>query len=185
MMKKTASVLGCALLMLGSAAGVASAGDQWLHVRVEEFGRGAETVSVNIPLSMVKAVLPVIDPDDLDIGSIDFHHDKIDGIDLRELLAALQDAPDANFVTVRSEDENIRVAKEDGFLIVDADDRDEKVRVRMPLGVVEALLGGDGDRLDLMAALDRLAEFDGGDLVTVESDDESIRIWIDNSDSGD
>jgi hypothetical protein len=36
-----------------------------------------------------------------------------------------------------------------------------------------------------MAALDRLAEFDGGDLVTVESDDESIRIWIDNSNSGD
>ena len=185
MMKKTVSVLGCVLVLFGAVAGVAAAADQWFHVRVEEFGRGAETVNVNIPLSMVRAVLPMIDYDDLDIGSIDWNHNEIHGIDLRELLVALQDAPDADFVTVRSDHENIRVAKENGFLIVQADDRDEKVRVRMPLGVVEALLGGDGHQLDLLAALDRLAEFDGGDLVTVESDDESIRVWIDNSNSGD
>ena len=55
----------------------------------------------------------------------------------------------------------------------------------MPLGVVEALLGDGTGGLDLGAALARLSEYDAGDLVTVESDDTSVRIWIDTSQSGD
>jgi hypothetical protein len=77
------------------------------------------------------------------------------------------------------------VAKENGFLVVHADEEDgEKVRVTMPLEVVDAMLSGDSDELDLIAALDALASYNGGDLVTVESEDSHVRIWIDSSDSG-
>jgi len=58
------------------------------------------------------------------------------------------------------------------------------VRVRFPLDVVDALLSGGENELDLIAALDALADHGGGDLVTVESDDESIRVWIDTDADG-
>ena len=32
-----------------------------------------------------------------------------------------------------------------------------------------------------MAAIEALADYDGGDLVTVESDRERVRIWIDTN----
>ena len=90
-------------------------------------------------------------------------------------------------MTVRSEDETVRVAKERGFLLVEVNERrgNEHVLVKMPIGVVEALLGGDDGKLDLAAAIRRLGDFDGEDLVVVESDDSKIRIWIDADESGD
>ena len=38
---------------------------------------------------------------------------------------------------------------------------DEQVRVRMPLDVVDAMLSGPNNELDLLAGLRRLSEFDG------------------------
>ena len=184
MMKRITStapmILGCLLLALASTAGVAE--DRWLHVRVEEKGGSGEKVRVNIPLQMVQAILPAIETHQLRDGilDLDLDHGHLDGLDLRKILEALQDAPDADFVTVESEDESVRVSKDNGFLLVTADTDDEKIRVRMPLGVVEALLGdGEGTDLDLVAGLARLSEFDGGDLVTVQSNDTSVRVWID------
>ena len=179
-------IVGCVVMILAAAAGIANAGDQWLHVRVQESGNRGDAVSVNIPLQMIEAVLPMIEAEGLDHGRIDFGHGELHGIDLRELLEALQDAPDADFVTVKSDDEVVRVAKEDGFLLVRVEERDENVRIRMPLGVVEAALGNGNGRLDLVAALRRLGEYDGGDLITVESDDgDAVRIWIDSNAAGD
>ena len=179
---KAPMILGCLLLALASTAGVAE--DRWLHVRVEEKNGSGEKVRVNIPLQIVQAILPAIETHQLRDGildlDLDLGHGHLDGLDLRKILEALQDAPDADFVTVESDDETVRVSKDSGFLLITADTDDEKVRVRMPLGVVEALLGdGKGTELDLVAGLARLSEFDGGDLVTVQSDDTSVRVWID------
>ena len=55
---------------------------------------------------------------------------------------------------------------------------------RLPMDVVEALIGDDPNELDLEAGLDALAAYDGEDLVAVESDDgESVRVWIDTTES--
>ncbi len=175
-------ILG-AVLGLVMIAGPAAASQQWLHVRVTDDGPHGEKVSVNVPLSMIEAFLPMLESEKLRHGHIDWHNGELHGVDFREFLEALQEAPDTNFVTVRSDHEDIRVAKEDGFLVINVDDGDEHVRVRLPMGVLEAALGEDGD-LDLVAALRRLADYDGGDLITVESDRESVRIWIDHSESG-
>jgi len=56
-------------LMLFLGTGMASA-DHWLHVRVSESGDG-EQVSVNIPLSVVQAILPAIETDDFRGGTAD------------------------------------------------------------------------------------------------------------------
>lgn len=166
----------------------AAAGGRWIHVRVQDLRGGDDSISVNVPLSMIGSFLPEIDIDDftnsedgwigLDRGSA--------GVSLREILDAVRDAPDGEFLRIRSRDENVRVVKENGFLRIDVDEPDgDRVRIRLPIEVVEAMLASDEDRIDLEAALDALADFDGEDLITVESDDSTIRIWIDDRENGD
>ena len=174
-------VVGSLILVL--ACGLSLASDRWLHVRVQDDGPNGEKVSVNVPISLVEAILPTIDVDEMHGGRVQLDG-ELEGIDLRELFQALQDSPDTNFVTVQGDDENVRVAKENGFLVVHVDERrGDKVRVTMPLEVVDAMLVDGGDEIDLLAGLRALAEYDG-DLVTVEGDDEHVRIWIDSSESG-
>ena len=183
---KTKCCLGLAIALLMSMPSLTEASDRWLHVRVEETAsQGEESVNVNIPLQLVEAILPAIDTDEFSGGRFGWDEGEIEGIDIRQILQALRDAPDADYVTVKDHDESVRVAKEDGFLLVRVDENEgDRVRVKLPLAVVEALLGTEGS-VDLIAGLHALGEYTGGDLVTVESDDESVRIWIDSSQTGD
>jgi hypothetical protein len=45
--------------------------------------------------------------------------------------------------------------------------------------VVAALLSGSGDELNVGAALEALVRRGEGELLTVNGDDETVRIWID------
>jgi len=190
MMNPKRTLLSIALIGLLSVS-IAGAADKWLHVRVDEGGDNGkgEKVSINIPLSVVSRMLPLISVDELQHGKLNLDvGDDLDGIDLGELADALRDSPDADFVTVESDDETVRVRKEGDFIIVRAEERgrrsNETVRVRMPLAVVDALVGDDPNELDLVAALDALGEYDGDPLVDIQSDDSSVRVWIDSSDTG-
>jgi hypothetical protein len=50
--------------------------------------------------------------------------------------------------------------------------------------VVSALLSGNGDEINLEAAFEALARHGQGELLTVRSDDETVRIWIDQQSEG-
>ncbi|NIM63502.1 MAG: hypothetical protein GTO30_18230, partial [Acidobacteria bacterium] len=129
------------MLCLATGTALAGADAHWLHVRVEEAGDG-EKVNVNIPLSVVMAILPAIETDEFRGGRIDLGHGEIDDIDLHAVLKAFKDSPDADFVTIEGRDESVRVSKERGFLLVNVDGDNDRVRVRLPLDVVDALLSG-------------------------------------------
>ena len=47
---------------------------------------------------------------------------------------------------------------------------------------MDALLSGEGDRLDLQAALAELTE-ERGDIITVRDGETRVRVWIDESKS--
>lgn len=104
------------------------------------------------------------------------------------MLAALRESPDAPFIALREGGESVRIAKERGVLVIHAEGGDksspERVQVRLPLPVVEALLGGEPKQLDLSAALRALAGCADEELVRVESPGETVRIWIDSAKSG-
>jgi len=178
-----ACVMGAALVCLSSAA----ASEKWLHVRVEEHGHRGAKVNVNVPLDLIELMLPLISIDELHHGKLELD-DVLEGIDLREVAAALHEAPEADFVTVQSDDENVRVSREGDFLIVRIQSKgrhsNERVRVRLPLAVVDALFSGKANELDLVAALEALGEYSGDALVDVESDDGTVRVWIDSSAAG-
>jgi hypothetical protein len=181
-MKRTIATLW----VLALVTGVAMAQDRWLHVRVQEFDRDNDYISINLPLSAVEGMLSGSEFEGLRNGKIHLgDHADFDGIDLREVLLALRDAPDSDFVTIRSREDSIRVAKEDGFLIVNVDETDgDRVRVRMPMEVVDVLLEAEDQEVDVVRILDALSVLDGTDLITVDSDDSRVRIWIDSYHDG-
>jgi len=182
-MKRTLlSWLVCAL-----AFTAAHAGERWLHIRVAESGAG-ENLRLDVPLRFAEGLLASMGTSEwtdegLDLGG----HGDVDGAQLREILAALDDAPDSEFVTLRDGDGSLRVAKERGFLIVHIEERGdgESVRVRVPLAVVSAALSGPHDEIDIAAALRALETHGDVDLVRVEGRDGTVRVWVDANKSGD
>ena len=181
---RRSTMLLALLLLVATEAAAASA---WVHVRVDAAAAGDESVSIDVPVSMARALLANVETDAWDTGRLSLGRGASwSDVELREVLTALRDAPDGEFLKIRSRDESVRVAKDAGFFLVYVDGEDgERVRVRMPLEVLDALVANGEERLDLSRALDALAERGGGDLVTVDSDDGRVRIWIDERPHGD
>jgi len=219
---KTPPLLLAAALLLAPLAGYAQStpsGDRWLHVRVVSTDSKGETVCVNVPLELAEKVLPAINKNQLHGGKITI--DKLDeeGVDLRAVLEAVRGSKDGEFVTVNGKDgEDVRVAKQGGFLLVhvtDASghvahhhhankdsqekDQDDKksadrdhpskaavtanvshVEVKIPMSVVDALLSGKKDELDLVAGLRMLSVQGDTELVSVKDEENTVRVWIDS-----
>jgi hypothetical protein len=187
---------GLMLAMTAGAAGLraqgqSSADDTWLHVRVESHEGKGENVRVNMPLSLAEAILPSIHNDKLDNGRIRIGNLNVNGVDVRAILAAVRDSKDGEFVTVQTEDSDVKVTKKDGILIVHVVDHEKtkasptQVEVRVPMPVVEALLSSKGDELDVLAAVKALAHQSASELVSVEDGGEHVRIWVDTSSTSD
>ena len=182
-----------------------STSERWLHVRVIESNHKGETVRVNVPLEMAEKVLPAINKDRLHSGKVRINDTEMNGVDLKTLLDAVRSSKDGEYVTVQGSDNDVRVAKQAGYMIVHvtekgfrsdksdkAADKSEKsyersrVDVKIPMKVVEALLSAGKDELDLVAALRALSAH-GGDteLVSVKSDDSTVRVWLDSKNVSD
>jgi hypothetical protein len=182
----TRNALGTCFLILALAAGpaLATSSDLWIHVRVEE---GDGTVHVNLPLASVQKLLPMIPADRWESPKVVFEDREITVRDLREAWEELRNSPDMAFVTVQEPDEHVRIYKEADYLRVEVDEQRkhaERVEVTIPIAVVDALLAGEGDSIDLHAALTALADHGEGQLVTVDSDGERVRVWIDADSEG-
>ncbi|MGB7282429.1 MAG: hypothetical protein WBE13_09225 [Candidatus Acidiferrum sp.] len=163
--------------------------DRWLHVRVISTNSKDETVRVNVPLALAETVLPAIDHDRLHDGKVRIGCMDCDGVDIRTLFNAVRNSKDGEFVTVQSKDADINVAKKDGQFLVHVHDRSKpktsQVEVKVPMKVVEALLSGGKDELDLVAGLHALADQGDMELVSVKDEDSTIRVWLDSKNVAD
>ncbi len=190
-MKKAA--LGMALyLVVGVLAAAAQAPERWLHMRVVNPGkeaRQAETVRVNVPLSVAEQVLPAIKSEKLHDGKVQIEG-KFENVDLRALLNTLRNAPDNEFVTVEEPDENVRVSKKGEFFLINVQEKAspkhnkaQTVQVKIPIPVVAAMLTDNPHELDVLAGLRALKAYGDIDLVTVNEGDENVHIWVDSRNS--
>ena len=154
----------------------------WLHVRVDE-GDDQAKVVVNLPFSLISKALPMMDVDGHIRGdTIEISDHEISYEEMRDLWLEVRNGPDMVFVTIEEEDESVRVWKEEGYLYVRVSGRhDERVDIKSPLAVVDALLSGSGERFNIEAAVAALAEQGEGELVTVQDGAESVRVWVDSS----
>ena len=165
----------------------AAAADQWIHIKVEN-QRDEELVTINLPFSMLHAAVAMIPAQvkaegELAIDDLDMNWDE-----LMTLWSEIKNAPEATFVTVETRDEHVVVKKEGEFLLVQTTERSVRgadVDVKLPLTVVDALLSGPEGTFDFVAAIEALADYGPGELVTVRDGDDIVRVWIDDQNVAD
>lgn len=183
-----AAAVACSLLaaavVTAALPAVAAGNERYLHVRVQDESKG-ESVNVNVPLSMAEKIIPAINHEPLHNGVVTIHKADMEGVDVRAILDAVRTAPDNEFVTVTEKNQNVRVAKSHGNIVVhvrDHENKEQNVDVTVPMAVVNALFStAKQNELDVAAALRALS--DAGDtlLVTVHDASQNVRIWVDSN----
>jgi hypothetical protein len=179
-------IAGLALL-LGSAIPAQAKDDLWVHVSVDGGGDDTERVRINVPLRLVSTVLPLIEHEEFRNGRVHVEDCELEREEIVAILRAVAEAEEGEYVTVEDGDEHVRVSKENNTLIVKVEERgrhgrnDEHVDIRVPVSVLEALISGKDDELDVVAAVEALSKDARGDLVTVNDEDGTlVKIWIDD-----
>ncbi len=188
-MKTTASTFKNKALTLALGATLcfaplaAAQTQKWIHVKVD--GKGKEKVTVNVPVSFALTALAMVPAEaQVDGGNIKIDGHNFDWTKMRAMWDEIKRAPEATFVTVESEDENVAVSKQGGFLLVRTTERSAKgtnVDVKLPMAVVDALLSGPEGSLNVAGALEELSRMQDGHIISVESEDETVKVWIDGN----
>ena len=180
----TAALLAAGLT--AATTGAARAADLWIHIDVHG-DKGGDEAKINLPLSMIHNLAGMIPEETRSHGRVHVKDHDFDVAELRRAWRELEQGPDANYLTVNDAQSKVRIAKRGGYLELRATDhggKAENVEAKIPLSVMAALLSGSGDQLNVNAALDELARFGEGELLTVTGDDETVRIWVDHASEG-
>lgn len=156
--------------------------EPWVHVDVTS--DGGTDMNLDLPLAAVTAMLALAPETIVQNGEFQFGSSyQVPVAAIREMWRELRDVGDVEFVTIQYEGQDVRIARAGEIILVnvsDSDGDDESVRVEIPVPVVDALLSGDGDTLNIGAAIEELSML-RGELVRVIESDNNIRIWIDES----
>jgi hypothetical protein len=188
-LRSLAAVCLSAAMVASTATGVLAApAERYLHIKVDDPSKG-ESVNVNVPLSMAEKILPTVNKGSLHNGHVTIGKADLNDVDVRTILDALRTAQDNEFVTVKEKDQEVRVAKSNGNLIVhvrEAGKDGQKVDVTVPMKVVDALLStAKQNDLDVAAALRALSDAGDALLVTVQDATQHVRIWVDSRNTQD
>jgi hypothetical protein len=193
-MRKALRLAGAVCLLVASVSGMAASvlaappPERYLHVKVEDAKEG-ESVNVNLPLSIAEKILPTVNKGELRDGHVTINKSDLDGIDVKGLLDAIRTAPDNEFVTVKQKDEDVRIAKSNGNLIVhvrSTGQEKQNVDITIPLKVVDALFSTAKDNeLNIVAALHELSDAGDALLVMVQDASQHVRVWVDSKSSSD
>jgi hypothetical protein len=147
-------------------------------------------MSINVPIEMASAVLPLI-------PSGDQHHGKfslqasVNGMDLRAMLDAVRNSPDNVFVTLELHGTEVSVAKSGGNLLIKIIEKPsaehhlgKTIAIKVPIPVVRAMLANNSSEVDIGAGIRALTR-EGNVDVTVNSEKETVRVWTDTSTTSD
>jgi hypothetical protein len=176
-MVKSKLVVALAAGLLAVAA-LAAEPVRWINVDVAEHSDDT-TVKVHLPLSLVLTLIDAVHTKDFSDGKVTLHVGHAD-VDWVAILQELQKAPEGDYVTVEEPDANVHFSKKDGVVTVDVKEKGkdgERVLVRLQEPLLQAVRV-DGDRLDVKELLTRLVDVKVGDLLTVESADANVRVWV-------
>jgi hypothetical protein len=179
MNRKVLTLIAVAALL---AAPVAFADDdtRWINVHVTENSSNTN-VEVHLPLNLVLTVLRNVDVDHFHGGHVDLELDEDMDINFPEIMAAVKDAPDGEFVTVTSDEADVNVHKKAGNLYVTVNQKEDEmaqVEVTMPMELMDALNFGEENTLDVAALLQSFDKLPNGELVKVTSNEANVRVWI-------
>ena len=155
----------------------------WIHVEVDDDTEADTRVKVNLPLSVVALALEAAPSEVVSREGIHIHDCDIDIAHLRRAWTELKDAGDAELVSVEGRDGNVAIRREGDKVRIDLTDRKDggEVHVHVPVSVVDRLLSGEGDELNVRGAIDELRSL-RGEVVRVDDGGTKVRVWIDERD---
>jgi len=181
---------GALALAAGLGLALAAPADgKWIHIRVVDGDDRQSQVKVNMPVTALLSMADAIEDEHFKDGHVMIGHEGIDAAKLRSVWQSLRNAQDMDFITVESDDEQVRVAKSGRFMIARVHGRGhgdgsgsdgEQVQVRVPLEVVDALLDAPDGQINIKSALQALAAQHTGELVSVTDGASRVKIWIDD-----
>ncbi len=159
--------------------------EPWMHVVVSSDSDSGTNMNLNLPLAAVTAMLALAPETIVQDGQLKLGGStELPVTAIRDMWRELREVGDVEFVTIQHEGQDVRIAREGDTILVNVSDsdgsggNDEAVRVEIPVPVMDALLSGDGDTLNIRAALEELSTL-RGDLVRVIESNNNTRIWID------
>ena len=175
-------ILTSSLLLAALSGSSLMAAGPWLHLHVQEGGE--ETLNLNVPVSLVSTLLPFFEDKVLNHGhlrrhAVDLGHGELGVAELRLMWEALKSNGSGELANIQTSDNDVRVRLDDQSLIVHAREGEtENLHLRVPTRVVDALLSGGGETLDLVAAVEALTALGTTELVEVESNQTRARLWV-------
>lgn len=154
--------------------------DPWLHVEVKESKDDPETVKVNLPFSMVDVALKIAQDKKFNGGKFRLDSTELSVPDIKKMWTEFKKAGNADFVTVEKKTESVKISREGNYLLIKVSEKNQqKVDLRVPVDVVDALLSAPGDELDIKAALVAMQQKGNSEILSVNDKDTKIRIWVD------
>lgn len=152
---------------------------RWINVHVSEPGEETD-VKIHLPFSLVSAAVQSVKTEDFDQGKVKLHLEDTE-VDIVSLLREIKKAPDGEYVKVKDKDADVVITKKLGTIYIDVAEKsgeNAKVKVKVPASILDAVRIDEDNQLDVAAMLSALEEVVEGDLVTVDADGTSVRIWI-------
>lgn len=169
-------------LIVALIASPVAASDLWFHLRVDERSDGNTKVRVNVPLAIVEAALPLIPKHNPDHRRLEVNGREIQPEQFRGALRALRNSAEDMPVTIAVDGENVVFSRRADVVFMDVEHHDgERAVIRMPFDLAEALVAGEGNEVDMRGAARALVRRGAGELLTVATDDSTVRMWIDDS----
>lgn len=169
-----------ALTLSGAAASAASRGEEdviWMRVEVSKEGAENPKVKVNLPLSLIEVVVDSIDKREF-MAQIEEGHPSLD---IPKLWRSLRKMEGEDFLTVETDNEAVRVWKQDDLFRISVREggaSEPTIQVKIPLAIMDYLFESKSDELSFENLVNQLRGHLPLTLVTVDKDDERVRIWL-------
>jgi hypothetical protein len=177
--------LGSAVVALALSLPVA-ASERWLHLHVEERGSDGTRVRVQLPFSAIRAALPHLRANGLDRGKLRLETGAVDPGNLARARESLREAMEGRTVEIGDADRPLRLERRGDWLVITGGESGpDRVRLQVPVEIAREVLDALPDSIDLLAIVDSIGEDGDVEIARVDTDDTSVRIWLDATASTD
>ena len=187
LMKKASVALAIGALGLLMTGSVSLARDAMtLHVEVVSDDDSGENIKMAVPMDLIAAMAGSLNTDDSVTTEL-FNEFSDEGFDLRNFWQQVKDGDINEFFNLEVKDAKIRAWRADGMfrITVDASESDEEfagrigaqVEVTVPEDLMDILVEADGE-VEPEALVATLRSLGPMTLVKVETDKESVHVWL-------
>lgn len=171
-MKMIRNTFVAACMVLFATSAFANDYSSWM-INADFTMEDGQEMKLSLPITFLKSFEPQIREA---LSEVDLEGQEVN---FQEIWQAVKESGDNEYVTVESDDADIRVAVSEGNLVVNVNDKNEgqTIDVTIPMAFGDILFGGDLANLDMDAVIDALGDIEGN-LIEIVGNEVNGRVWI-------